>query len=142
MKRAERFSKAYKQEINTYLDFQEMLAAEAKNIEAVIVSTPDWFTANRCARAFAANYMSIARHQWQRRLKNRRRCVVWQRRAASCCRSDICVGRRQPTHWPLTCDTGHVGASDVCTSGKPQVHVANDHAQKTSQAGCTESVWL
>ena len=42
VKQAEHVFKAYKQEINTYLDFQEMLAAEAKNIEAVIVSTPDW----------------------------------------------------------------------------------------------------
>ena len=39
---ARSFFKSYKQEINTYLDFQEMLEVEAKNIEAVIVSTPDW----------------------------------------------------------------------------------------------------
>jgi predicted dehydrogenase len=42
VKQAERDFKSYKQEINTYLDFQEMLEVEAKNIEAVIVSTPDW----------------------------------------------------------------------------------------------------
>ena len=42
VKQAEYFFRAYKQDINIYLDFQEMLDAEAKNIEAVIVSTPDW----------------------------------------------------------------------------------------------------
>ena len=36
VKQAEHVFKAYKQEINTYLDFQEMLAAEAKNIEAIV----------------------------------------------------------------------------------------------------------
>ena len=52
VKQAERFFKTYKQEINTYLDFQEMLTAEAKNIEAVIVSTPDWFHCEQvCAMA-------------------------------------------------------------------------------------------
>ena len=42
VQQAKSFFKFYKQEVNTYLDFQEMLNAEAKNIEAVIVSTPDW----------------------------------------------------------------------------------------------------
>ena len=36
------FKLQHNQKINVYLDFQEMLEAEAKNIEAVIVSTPDW----------------------------------------------------------------------------------------------------
>ena len=39
---ARSFFRSYKQDVNTYLDFQEMLEAEVKNIEAVIVSTPDW----------------------------------------------------------------------------------------------------
>ena len=39
---AKSFFKSYKQEVSTYMDFHEMLNAEAKNIEAVIVSTPDW----------------------------------------------------------------------------------------------------
>ena len=39
---AKSYFKSYKQEVNTYLDFHEMLNAEARNIEAVIVSTPDW----------------------------------------------------------------------------------------------------
>ena len=39
---AKSYCKSYKQEVNTYLDFNEMLNAEAKNIETVIVSTPDW----------------------------------------------------------------------------------------------------
>ena len=39
---ARSFFRSYKQDVNTYLDFQELLEAEVKNIEAVIVSTPDW----------------------------------------------------------------------------------------------------
>lgn len=42
VQQARSFFRSYKQDVNTYLDFQEMLEAEAKNIEAVIVSTPDW----------------------------------------------------------------------------------------------------
>ena len=43
MQRARAFFKSWKnQEVNGYLDFREMLDAEAKNIEAVIVTTPDW----------------------------------------------------------------------------------------------------
>ena len=43
MQRARAFFKSWKnQEVNGYLDFREMLDAEAKNIEAVIVATPDW----------------------------------------------------------------------------------------------------
>ncbi len=47
---ARSFFKSYKQEINTYLDFQEMLEVEANNIEAVIVSTPDWL---HCEQVYA-----------------------------------------------------------------------------------------
>ena len=42
MQRARSFFKSWHQEVNGYLDFREMLDAEAKNIEAVIVTTPDW----------------------------------------------------------------------------------------------------
>lgn len=42
LQQAKSFFKHYEQEVNTYLDFHEMLSKEAKNIEAVIVSTPDW----------------------------------------------------------------------------------------------------
>lgn len=42
MQRARSFFKSWYQEVNGYLDFREMLDAEAKNIEAVIVATPDW----------------------------------------------------------------------------------------------------
>ena len=39
---AKHFFKAYKQEIKQYFDFKEMLDAEAKNLNAVIVASPDW----------------------------------------------------------------------------------------------------
>ena len=42
LQQAKSFFKHYEQEVNTYLDFHEMLSTEAKNVEAVIVSTPDW----------------------------------------------------------------------------------------------------
>ena len=42
MQQAQALFKAYGHKINGYLDFQEMIDAEAKNIEAVIVATPDW----------------------------------------------------------------------------------------------------
>ena len=55
MKQAERFSKAYKQEIDTYLDFREMLAVEARNIEAEIVSLPDWVHCEHVCACLRAN---------------------------------------------------------------------------------------
>ena len=39
---AKHFFKEYKQEIKQYYDFNEMLDAEAKNLNAVIVASPDW----------------------------------------------------------------------------------------------------
>ena len=39
---AKQFFKAYNQEIKQYFDFKEMLDAEAKNLDAVVVASPDW----------------------------------------------------------------------------------------------------
>ena len=40
--RAKGFFKGYKHEVNTYEDYREMLEKEDKNIDAVVVATPDW----------------------------------------------------------------------------------------------------
>jgi len=39
---AKQFYKSYGMDINTYEDYREMLAAEDKNIDAVVIATPDW----------------------------------------------------------------------------------------------------
>ena len=40
--RAKAFFKGYGHEVTTYEDYREMLAKEDKNVDAVIVATPDW----------------------------------------------------------------------------------------------------
>lgn len=40
--RAKAFFKGYGHEVKTYEDYKEMLAKEDKNIDAVVVATPDW----------------------------------------------------------------------------------------------------
>ena len=48
VREAKGYFKVHKQQDgNVYLDFQEMLATEAKNLDAVIVATPDWVHCNQ-----------------------------------------------------------------------------------------------
>ena len=39
---AKQFFKSYGHDVNTYEDYRDMLAKEDKNIDAVVVATPDW----------------------------------------------------------------------------------------------------
>ena len=65
--RAKGFFKSYGHEINTYEDYREMLEKEDKNIDAVVVATPDWM---HCEHACAC--MRAGKHVYcEKEMSNR-----------------------------------------------------------------------
>ena len=65
--RAKAFFKGYGHEVNTYEDYRDMLAAEDKKIDAVVVATPDWM---HCEHACAC--MRAGKHVYcEKEMSNR-----------------------------------------------------------------------
>lgn len=64
---AKAFFKTYGHAVNTYEDYREMLAKEDKNIDAVVVATPDWM---HCEHACAC--MKAGKHVYcEKEMSNR-----------------------------------------------------------------------
>ena len=64
-KRAAQVLKKYKHEVNTYLDYREMLSKE-KDLDAVIIATPDFWHADHTVDVLRRIFMCIAK----------RRCLI------------------------------------------------------------------
>ena len=66
--RAKGFFKGYKHEVNTYEDYREMLEKEDKNIDAVVVATPDWMHCEHtCACLRAGKHVYCEKEMSNRR---------------------------------------------------------------------------
>jgi predicted dehydrogenase len=74
LKRVSRRLKAYKHENNAYTDYQEMLAAE-KDLDAVIVATPDFWHAEQTIAALKAGLHVYCEKEMSNTLEGARKMV-------------------------------------------------------------------
>jgi predicted dehydrogenase len=67
-------------DVNVYEDYREMLAAEDKNIECVIVATPDWMHAEITCACLEAGKDVYCEKEMSNRLEKARQMVLCQRK--------------------------------------------------------------
>ena len=72
---ASRFLKAYKQEHNVYVDYQEMLAKE-KDLQAVIIATPDFWHSEQTVACLKAGLHVYCEKEMSNTLDGARKMVV------------------------------------------------------------------
>ena len=73
-KRVSRLLKKYRHEHNTYVDYQEMLAAE-KDLDAVIIATPDFWHADHAVACLQAGLHVYCEKEMSNTLEGTRRIV-------------------------------------------------------------------
>ncbi len=74
-KRAFRLLKKYGHELNAYVDYREMLAKEAGNIDAVLIATPDFWHASQTEDSLAAGLNVYCEKEMSNTLEGARRIV-------------------------------------------------------------------
>jgi len=76
----------YKHEVTGYEDYQEMLDKE-KNLDAVIIATPDFWHAQHAIDCMKAGKACLLRKEMSNTLENAKKMVLAARETANCCRS-------------------------------------------------------
>lgn len=78
-KRAAQVLKKYKHEVNTYIDYEDMLSNE-KDLDAVIIATPDFWHADHTVASLEANLHVYCEKEMSHTLEGARRMVETARR--------------------------------------------------------------
>jgi len=79
LKRGSRMLKTYGHQVNSYVDFNEMLAAEKDNIDAVVVATPDFVHHEHAIASLKAGKHVYCEKEMSNKIENARQMVLTAR---------------------------------------------------------------